>query len=617
MKRRSLGHSLADALRNGTACVTSNLEPTALSEKRIHRTRVEIYPTKVLATFPLKHGEQILDLTFLRQLPNLVDPLAEGFRTWGSANSAGSRYEAARSLERGIVKFLSADYAGITLAEIDTTVLTAFLKWLDRGKTSLKSKATNPNYRRSTAGTFRVVLMALIGHPSWGKDVENVLVTFPQRTHPNASTKTVPRNRLTREHLEAIDAAAQREVIDIRKRIAEGQRLIEEGNAKLAVGNRDFSDLAIMLAEISKRYPNVLPDYKRLKRESPDLYEWAYRSNKRNHGFGITTLGSYLYASSRDLVPIVLLLTIEGGFNAEAVLALEGHHVKMVDRLGVPSIRVSPPKPRASTSPVKYLDPAWVSPWFETVEYLTRRLRPLLDDSKRDRIFVYAQRWGEERQATTFLRDDRKGTGTWGVSLKDFITTNNIEKFSLSQIRPTESDEIGQAHGSLAASQALNHVSLSTTEKSYLSSGTREREGEQLLVVVDQMRRWVQSGGRIDTRREKRTPTMDRGAATPGYSCADPYDSPRQGQLKNQLCAAYGECPSCELSIVSHDEPISVAYYLALRGAILAGQTGMTPKAWLTKWAAILIDLQAQLGLISVKAIHEAQRFRVHLPPVG
>ena len=167
MKRRSLGHSLADALRNGTACVTSNLEPTALSEKRIHRTRVEIYPTKVLATFPLKHGEQILDLTFRTQLPNLVDPLAEGFRTWGSANSAGSRYEAARSLERGIVKFLSADYAGITLAEIDTTVLTAFLKWLDRGKTSLKSKATNPNYRRSTAGTFRVVLMALIGHPSW------------------------------------------------------------------------------------------------------------------------------------------------------------------------------------------------------------------------------------------------------------------------------------------------------------------------------------------------------------------------------------------------------------------------------------------------------------------
>jgi hypothetical protein len=590
---------------------------TDLNGKRLHRVRIERYRATTRAIFPLEYGDQVIDLTYFRQLPNLEKPLTEAFKIWGTANRPNTRMEIARDLKRGFAKFLSTAYPDVSLQGLDTTVLTAFIKWIDEKISAKTGKSTSPNYRRKNITAIRVLLTALIGHREWGKDVEVVLIAFPERTHLHAQQRTVPRERLTREHLEAIDAAAQREIHSIRTRLAEGKRLLAEGQEQIAQGNMDFSNLAVMLAEISRRYPNALPNYKQLRRESPDLYEWAYRSNKGNRGFGLTTLGSYLYASPRDLVPFVLLLTIEGGFNAESVLALEQSQVALVDRFGTPSVRIAPPKPRGARSPIKYLDPVWVLPWFETLEQLTRRLRPSLPQENRDRVFVYAQMWGEARTPTAFHKQGTSQPALWHPALQMFIRENGLESFSLSQIRPTESDEIGLTHGSLAASQALDHVSFSTTELSYLSSGTREREGEQLCIVVDQMKRWVQSAGKIDTRRAKRTPKMDRGCATPGYSCADPYESPRQGQSKNRLCSAYGECPSCEHARSDHDDPISVAYNLALRGAIVAGQEGMPYQAWLEKWAPILRDLSSQIDLIPESAIRAANQFHIILPAVG
>ncbi|WP_386755301.1 hypothetical protein [Lysobacter yangpyeongensis] len=406
--------------------------------------------------------------------------------------------------------------------------------------------------------------------------------------------------------------------MEIRARIDKGVSLIEEGRKAIKDGNLDFSNLAVHLAEITTRYPNTLPNYKQLKVEAPDLYEWAYRSNKGNNGFGLVYLGSLLYASPRDLVPFVLLIAIEGGFNAESLLNIEISDVAVVDRMGVPAVRVSPRKRRAKDDPVKYLDPEWVLPWFETLELLTQRLRAELPVAERERLFVYAQRWGERRSAKTFTGElRREGPNAWAQALRSFIRDYNLEPFTLSQIRPTEADEVGQAHGSLVASQAMNHASFNTTEASYLSSGTRSREAEQLSLVVDQMKRWVDTAGVIDTRRSTRTDHMDKGSATPGYHCADPYDSPRPGQRKDRLCRAYGECPSCHLASTDHKDPVSVAYYVALGDAIVRGKENMSAQAWVTKWQPILIDLNGQIDHISQPVLRESQRFRVILPAVG
>lgn len=638
MRRKPLGHFLAESakavsetlanqkfLRSTESCESqrskvadetgSNVKD--LPPKHLHRVRLEKSDTEIQAIFPEKDGEHAVNISFLANLPNLEAPLAEAFKIWGAQVGKGTRSECARDLKRGVTRFLVEKYPEARLSDLDVYRLTALVQWIDEKKATRSGKATSPNYRRKSLSALKVLLTVLIGHKTWGRDAEAVLTSFPERTHPGASAKSTPRQRLSREHLEAIDAAAQREVREIQERIIEAQKLLEEGRAKLDAGVRDFSDLSVTLAEMSRRYPNVLPAYKQLRKDSPELYEWVYKSNKKNRGFGNTKLGKYLYASPRDLVPFILLLTIEGAFNAESVLQLDQTQIAVVERFGSLAVRVNPKKLRAEKAPVKYLDPAWVLPWFEALEYLTRRLRPLLPSKTRGRIFIYAQLWGQERHPTPFRAGRNREVGGFHQTLQVFIKDNNLDNFTLSQIRPTESDEIGQIHGSLAATQALNHRNLSTTEASYLSSGTRDREGEQLCLVVDQMRRWVDSKGKVDTRRAVRTPRMDRGSATPGYGCAGPYESPRPGQRLGELCGAYGECPSCEQAHADHNDPISVAFIRALPEAIYAGQAQMTPRMWIEKWAPILRDVLAQISHIPSEAITASEQFAVQLPPVG
>ena len=563
-------------------------------------------------------GQQEIDFGFAKPFGLLSEQFAHAFWTWGRSLEPTTRLETANLLRRGIFKYLKAHKPDATLSDFDEEFITSFIKWLDSKSSYTKNTVTHPTTRRAVLSSIRKMVQSLTNHPIWGDTAKKVMEAFPERQYPLAEKKSTPRRRLSREHLEAVDAAAQSDVVEIRARIARGIELLDEGRNAIGHGERDYSNLAIQLAEITNRYPEALPNYKQLKAEAPDLYEWAYKSNKRNKGFGLVLLGSFLYASPRDLVPFVILLAIEGGFNAEALLDLDLSEVAAVERMGVPAIRVSPTKRRGKKSPVKYLDPHWVLPWFEALDQLTKRLRAMLPPKERRRIFVYAQKWGGARVPRILGGPLRRAHGPqWGQALRTFIKDHKLRPFALSQIRPTEADEIGQAHGSLVASQAMNHASFNTTEASYLSSGTRTREAEQLSLIVDQMKRWVDSKGVIDTRRSSRSPSMDKGAATPGYECPDPYDSPRPGQRSGYLCGAYGECPSCPLASADHENPLSVAYYVALQGAILSGQDNMSGEAWMTKWAQVLADLRGQIDRIEDAVLIKAQRFKVSLPAVG
>jgi hypothetical protein len=578
--------------------------------------------TRLPIIFPdHRFGDQRIDLSFLLSLRNLYEPLSVAFRSWGTNVARKTRQEAARQLSRGFVRFAKSKKPDMSLRDLDETMLSAFIKWLDSADGSARNNITHPNTRRKNIHTLHVMLLAMTKHNLWKEEALRVLDIFPSRVYVATNEKSNPRARLSREHLEAIDAAAQRELIAIRNRLAEGRRLIEEGRAKIANGSSDYSDIAVTLAELTRRYPNVIPNYKQLRKEAPDLYSWVYKSNHRNHGFGNTLLGSYLYASPRELVPIVLLFAIEGGFNAESVLQMEFEELEIVSRLGVGSLRVSPKKHRGKKDPVKFFDPVWVLPWLQALEELTVRLRPFLPQQYEQRLFVYAQKWGEKRAPTAFEASKSSAgdsrSSQFPHALKSFISDNDLKRFTLGQLRPTESDEVGLAHGSLVASQAMNHAQFQTTEASYLSAGTRARESERLSLIVDQMKRWVVSGGKIDTRRSGRPNNFDKGSATPGFTCADPYDSPRPGQSQHRLCKAYGECPSCSQAAVNPSDPVSVAFYLGLKDAIVRGQAAMTPVAWLTKWRPILADLSGIFALVSESTLHKASQYTLRLPTVG
>lgn len=256
------------------------------------------------------------------------------------------------------------------------------------------------------------------------------------------------------------------------------------------------------------------------------------------------------------------------------------------------------------------------------LEALTARIRPhVVDPRHRDRLFIFMQPDGNPRVPRAFGMVDGLDPSREVILrtvLAKFIEDNALERFALNQIRPTILDEIQVVTGDiLTAVRVGQQKNPQTLWHHYTSDGTKQRYEERLGEVFMLRERWLATEGVIDPRTRIRTAGMDRGAATPGFFCFDPFDSPHPAQAKGRLCTAYGECPSCPLAAADVSDVTTVAMYLALEKAIYAAQGRVTPKAWLTRWAPVLINLDALLAHAPAFVRTQAAALAVNFPPVG
>jgi hypothetical protein len=205
----------------------------------------------------------------------------------------------------------------------------------------------------------------------------------------------------------------------------------------------------------------------------------------------------------------------------------------------------------------------------------------------------------------------------WQHSFQNFITDNNLPNFTLKAIRATLLDYVQLFNrGDLEAARAVgNHRSLITTWTHYTSSLVKrllqEATGETLLV----RERWLNSGGVIDPRLFHGW--TNKGCATPGFHCLDPFDSPRPSQKQGRLCAAYGECPDCPLSAAVPNNPRNVMLYEALRRAIYRSVSSMTASMWMLRWAPVVAALDALLSNVPPAVLEKSRQLVVDLPSVG
>ena len=183
-------------------------------------------------------------------------------------------------------------------------------------------------------------------------------------------------------------------------------------------------------------------------------------------------------------------------------------------------------------------------------------------------------------------------------------------------LRPTEGEVEWRRTGDLlAVRDRLGHKSIATTRTHYTSDGMRRESQERVAETQAFYHRWAQTEGRIDPRFQ---PEQCRSAATPGFGCFDPFDSPRPGQRKGKLCTAYGECPDCPLAQAWPRDVHAAAYYLALPKAIHDARLGrISPNHWAKKWPPILIAHNQLLDEIPPKVRADASRFQIRLKPVG
>lgn len=166
-----------------------------------------------------------------------------------------------------------------------------------------------------------------------------------------------------------------------------------------------------------------------------------------------------------------------------------------------------------------------------------------------------------------------------------------------------------------------NHQNAQTTYEYYESHGQKERNKERLGEAQGQLERSIRTGGKADGRGRVRDGN-DPGAATPGFHCYDPKDSPIFGEKPGELCGAYGMCAVCELGSVNVNSPRAYAYLLQLKDrideALQAEETPFGSVTWRARWEPVRQRLITfYLPRFSHSVVEQARQLPIpFLPPV-
>jgi hypothetical protein len=173
----------------------------------------------------------------------------------------------------------------------------------------------------------------------------------------------------------------------------------------------------------------------------------------------------------------------------------------------------------------------------------------------------------------------------WAYNYILFLDQHGLNHFDTRQFRLTGLEIVHQiTGGDLRAMQAwANHKRVGTTERNYVTDGAKKRDEERLAEIMQARGRWRRTQGKIETR--GRPEHTDIGAATPGWTCLDPY-SGLYGP-KDTLCSAYAQCPVCPLGSIDFQSPYACAQAHNLLEAVRRAAETMAPQAWLERMAPV------------------------------
>lgn len=499
----------------------------------------------------------------------------------------------ARSSRQGIAKFLSTFLAYLlecpaieTLDDVDASTVEGFEGWLNAGSSDGRpwSGLTKTQRYRAVADLF-----AYLRSSPRGASIRDRDFGFRRNPWPLNHRHVLPREPVSQLDLSLIRRACIDDIAETVARMAiadqaetvSPDRLPDRGSRSVT----PYRDPVVRLAALVQRYDSRIPARDLLAASDYGLA----RSMVSPYG-SYAEVASALHLSPRAIVPFALLLALDGAFNPEGLLTLEWRDVERSHPLfGEARWRVGARKARAGRKHYRSFAVGLSAPeapvnLLLTLERLTRRTRPHVDERHRDRVFVF---WTPRAESYGGFDADEgaAGDGSWNRGLVAFIEDRGLPAFTMSMMRKTASDLVDVASGGdIKANQvALGHATASTTHRSYETSTMKERGREALATAMAWRERFVATGGKADTRNG----FLDAGrgsAATPGFSCFEPLFSPLPGQRDGQACTAYGQCPACPLACVDVGDPKAFLRLSQLAAQVEVARSRTHPVRWIEVW---------------------------------
>jgi len=309
---------------------------------------------------------------------------------------------------------------------------------------------------------------------------------------------------------------------------------------------------------------------------------------RKLHG-GLISLGEYFYPTPRLLMPFIVLLSLYTGVNTGSLVESQRGDFWVASVLGHRRFYWKVWKERAKHWQTGSIacDEDMTHP-ATLVQFLmrwTEYLRPLVHPSESERLFLFVPPRGKRPASSFHSKWGSLLSGSWEYGYHQFLKEHGLGPLGTRRFRVTGLEIVHQVTGGdLPAMQAwANHTRASTTERNYVGDGAKQRDEERLAEIMQVRERWRQTQGKVETR--GRPEHTDIGAATPGWTCLDPY-SGLHGP-KDKLCSAYAQCPVCPLGSVDFQSPYACAQAHNLLEAVRRAAETMAPQAWLKRVAPI------------------------------
>ena len=531
--------------------------------------------------------EQMIELSFLYSVPNLTDALAEAFLNWtATTQRTATRGGEAAHLRVGLVAFLvETGKAEITPEGLTTELAEAFIAWLDE-KRSGSNEPLQENSRAKLLGTLRRVIRHLRQLPRWAGRIPHDLYVrcspWPMRHLKMKATEIIASDDL--RHL--LSACAE-EVTATIQRIEEGWR--RRDAAQNSVPSRRepytaYADLGVCLATVEAQLGGQI-----LRADVVNPINRGLGEAITNLHGGLICLGEYFYPTPRLLMPFVVLLSLYTGVNTGSLVESQRDDFWVASVLGHRRFYWKVWKERAQHWQTGSV--AWdehVTHPARLVQFLirwTEYLRPLAHPSLTERLFLFVPPRGDRLASSFQSKWGSLLSGSWQWSYESFFKEHGLSKFNTRQFRVTGLEIVHQVTGGdLRSMQAwTNHRQMGTTERNYVSDGAKQRDEERLAEIMQVRGRWRETQGKVETR--GRPEHTDIGAATPGWTCLDPYAGLHGS--KDTLCSAYAQCPVCPLGSIDFQSPYACGQAHSLLEAVRRAAETMAPQAWLKRMAPV------------------------------
>ncbi|WP_353163336.1 hypothetical protein [Salinisphaera shabanensis] len=550
---------------------------------------------------------QILNVSWLLSLPHLAEPLAEALLARGmKKTSRDARAVEASGIKNGLCKYLvHHQLERIQLTELTRSFGTRFANHQKKKKGASSTKAL----QNSAA---RCVISELRSLPS-GKTIPQDFF-IPIKVERGVQRQTTPTRVLDRVELARLIGTCERTLREYHQTWETTERLLAEHSHHipdpLSDTSGSYCELGIALCALNELYPRgTIGPYHDLCRRNSRL---RYAIAKYHGGFGPITRN--FYPDSNIIIAAMLMVAIKTAYNPSVIKGLSFSDIEEIDSLGDRRLKISPYKARAKSKQPKsfpisqdFKNPAMV---ISLVGKWTTRLRQSAPMQYRNNVFMFKP--AKKGNDGIISGDDHD----WKPALKRFVASNNLPSFlSFKNLRATTLDIAHQQFGGdIRAVQVIGgQKKIDVIDKHYTSDGMRQRNNEYLATNMSLRTRTVDTGGLIDPRAEP--DYSDKAAATPGWACMDPFDSPVIGERQGRLCRAYGACPGCALAGLRHT-PYALARALQLKGAMMDAQAQVSPHRWLEVWARRLERLnEFWLPMFTNERLIEDAR-QLFLPPL-